>query len=411
MTKVLVIGAAGRVGWPFCGYASACGYEVLAYDRDPMAFNRARDYVEQNANPGKFDCSHDPETYRRWITEAEVIVIMVGTPVDAEGNPRTDGLEAIRKDIAKAHIEWHEKNPYVSKEQLVILRSTVSPGTTNVFEDKLWNDLYSTKVEALVVFAPERIAQGYTYTEMPRLPQLIGASDDYNFKKAEDFFSRLSPSSIRLTTKQAELGKLMTNMYRYVNFALANEFMMISHHHNQDYESIRTAVNYEYPRMNLEKAGPNSGGPCLFKDGTFLISHLPYTDLIRSSFAINEGMPGWIFERFIRTDTDDIVVGILGMTFKGDNDDTRYSLSFKLKKILKMNGIDTICFDPYLEEYKNPELLKVCDVVVVMTPHSCFNQEFFESNIKPGAKVIDIWKKFPESCNDWLNGIYNTQEG
>lgn len=397
--KVLVIGAGGRVGWPFCGYAAMKGFEVFAYDRDPEAFNRARYYEEENESPGEFLCTSDRGTYMKWMAEVDVIVIMIGTPVDAEGNPRVDGLTAIRNDIEECFLR-------TPRHALIVLRSTVSPGLTDIFRSELLNRLYINELPPSVVFAPERIAQGKTYVEMPKLPQLIGADTDEEFSLAEGFFSRLSPCSIRLTTKEAELGKLMTNMYRYVNFALANEFFMISERHNADYEKIRSSVNLDYPRMNLEKAGPNSAGPCLFKDGTFLVSHIPHTELIRSSFAINEGMPAWIYWELIEPlKFDKPKVAILGMTFKANNDDTRYSLSFKMKKILEMQGIDTVCYDPYLEEYSDTTRLYDCDVAIVMTPHDAFTHEFY-MKLRPGSLVIDIWKKFPMSKDEMcVNGI------
>jgi UDP-N-acetyl-D-mannosaminuronic acid dehydrogenase len=407
--KILVIGAGGRVGYPFAGYCQWKGYDTYGYDLNEKAYEIAEAFVEADRPP--FDERLfelvTSSGYQKILVDADVIVVMVGTPVDAEGNPRLDGIN----NLFDHHIipALRER----TKDLLIILRSTVAPGTTELILEKIDTYSASWKPDVHLVFAPERIAQGKTFIEMPMLPQIIGAIDQEAFDLAEEFFSKLSPSCIRLTIRQAELGKLMTNMYRYVNFALANQFMMIADHYGQDFESIRTAINHEYPRMNLEKAGPNAAGPCLFKDGQFLVDHIPYSDIIKTAFSVNEGMPAWIYDTHIKPFNYHMgaSVGILGMTFKGNNDDTRYSLSYKLKKLLQRKGINTVCYDPYLPECNDPTTLHRCNIVVMMTPHDIFTQEFMEKYIQPGVLVIDIWKKFPESQNDWLNGVFWTSEG
>lgn len=403
--RVLVIGAAGRVGYPFCGYAAKQGYEVWGYDINPQQWKKAEEYIEEDIPPlhlRQFLQSSNRPTYENWISQADTIVIMIGTPVDAEGNPRTDGINKIREDLA-----LNLKNR--TRDVLIVLRSTVSPGTTDVFRDTLNKKLIGSSCKAHVVFAPERIAQGKTYIEMPKLHQLIGYKTEEEARLAVDFFKDICPSWATINTRAAELGKLFTNMYRYVNFALANEFMMIAHTHGVDYEIVRQSVNYKYPRMNLERAGPNSAGPCLFKDGTFLVDHIPYTDLIRSSFAINEGMPAWIYWNFIAEITP-TRVAILGMSFKGNNDDARYSLSFKMKKILDRQNIEAVCYDPLIPEFRNTlDLVKTCDVVIVMTPHDAFDTGFFRDHVRSEALVIDVWKHF-ERSGSYLNGVFLNYE-
>jgi UDP-N-acetyl-D-mannosaminuronic acid dehydrogenase len=406
MDSVLVIGAAGRVGYPFMQHAAAEGFDVYGYDLSLENFERAKTYIEEKAPPNvTYQVSTSRETYFKWLASCDVVVIMVGTPVDAENNPRTDNLDKVREDITEVL-----KSGKRSKDILIVLRSTVSPGTTEIFYDKLTEDAWvGFNHDITVVFAPERIAQGHTHTEMPKLPQIIGSNTHEDYLVAESFFMNLCPECIELTIVQAELGKLFTNMYRYVNFALANEFFTIAHQYGEDYDQIRAAINKDYPRMNLEKAGPNSAGPCLFKDGQFLVAHNPYVDLIKSAFSVNEGMPGWIYWNHIAPHYSHYMgedrVCILGMTFKADNDDTRHSLSYKLKKILKAKGVDYRCYDPYVEGFDDPQVIQECNIIVVMTPHSVFDDEFLRRNIVYPVKIIDIWQKFPESKKH-LNGIY-----
>ena len=158
--------------------------------------------------------------------------------------------------------------------------------------------------------------------------------------------------------------------------------------------------------MDLPAAGP-AAGPCLFKDGQFLVSHIPYTDLIRTSFTINEGFTNWIVDIIeeITYVSQARRVGILGMAFKANNDDTRYSLSFKLKKILEAKGFEIVEYDPLVNSGSLPHKIPQCEVVVVMAPHDVFDGEFYSSFINVGTVIIDIWRHFPESKLH-KNGVY-----
>ena len=137
----------------------------------------------------------------------------------------------------------------------------------------------------------------------------------------------------QLTPREAEIGKLMTNMYRYVTFAFANQMWMISEKHGVNIDKVIDACNFDYPRMDVPHPGPNVGGPCLFKDGKFLLSDIPFGDLINTSFLINEGMPDYVFNRIKDINPYIEKVLIMGATFKKGCDDTRNSLSFKMRKI------------------------------------------------------------------------------
>lgn len=402
--KVLVIGAGGRVGYPFAKYCAWKGFETYGYDRNPQSFEIAKTYQEENVPNVEFHKLTEGMAYRSLLTYCDIVVIMIGTPIDGEGNPRCDGLFAIRDEIVDS-LQYRKKDAPL----LIVLRSTVSPGITSQFREHIQNALNAYHPEIFVAFCPERIAQGHTFTELASIPQIIGCLEMDEFLTAAEFFCALGCECIRMKDVEAELGKLMTNMYRYVNFALANEFAMIADHHGADYEHIRKSINKDYPRMDLAKAGPNSAGPCLFKDGQFLVSHIPYNELIRSAFAINEGMPEWIVSKIEAYQNDRLVpfkqVGIMGMSFKANNDDTRYSLSFKLKKILERKGYRVVCSDPYIKEYAENDLYG-CDVVVVMTPHSYFDKLSYRASIASGTLVIDLWRHFEASKHNGLNGVF-----
>jgi UDP-N-acetyl-D-mannosaminuronic acid dehydrogenase len=282
---------------------------------------------------------------------------------------------------------------------LIVLRSTVSPGTTEVLRKHIsknhgWNE----GGDYHLVFCPERVVQGKSMVETSKLPQLIGAFNHHSFGVAKNFFSTFIKNEIfYLTPREAEVGKLMTNMYRYVTFAFANEFWMIGEKHGINIDKVIDACNYDYPRMSVPHPGPNVGGPCLFKDGKFLLSDIPFGDLINTSFLINEGMPDYIFNRIREINPKIDKVLILGATFKKDCDDTRNSLSFKMRKVCKKHGVESWMWDPYVKNDIEYPSTHAYDAVIVMTPHTGLNKSWSLDIFREDCIMADIWKVYPES--------------
>jgi UDP-N-acetyl-D-mannosaminuronic acid dehydrogenase len=198
-------------------------------------------------------------------------------------------------------------------------------------------------------------------------------------------------------------------MYRYVTFALANEFWMIGEKQGVDMHHVIEAANFGYERNAIPLPGPNVGGPCLFKDGRFLLSDIPFADLIQTSFHINEGMPDYIFNRIKEMNRNIKTVLILGAAFKKDCDDTRNSLSFKMKKVCKKNGAAAYIWDPFVrtsdQDIKRFDTATEYDAVIVMTPHSGMDASWPLSKFRKDCVVADIWKMYPESKLS-KSGIY-----
>jgi UDP-N-acetyl-D-mannosaminuronic acid dehydrogenase len=252
------------------------------------------------------------------------------------------------------------------------------------------------------------VLQGHVIEELKNLPQIIGAFDDRSYERAVEFFDYyVQNECIRLMPVEAELGKLITNMARYLNFAFANEVHLIADLWGANANRVIDAINRDYPRLRIPRPGPNVGGPCLYKDGYFLLERIPFPELISAAFKINEGMTAQIamkIERMPRVQK----VGILGMTFKADNDDLRNSLSFKLKKQLDNGIYDVACIDPYHREYQDTARLKGADCIVLMTPHSCFAdlEAVSEWIGNPACQVIDIWGFWSDMRYESNNGVF-----
>lgn len=405
--KVAVIGAGGHVGLPFSLVCAKAGHKVYGIDRNeelidyiecgnmPFIEHGGEELLNEHLKKGNVEFSVNPS----YIKECDVVAIMLGTPVDHENNPRLDDLFNF-VDFTLV--------PFMKKGVLILLRSTVAPGTTELVRDRIKRK--TGWVEGLdyhLVFCPERVLQTKSIEETETLPQIIGAFSTVSYAIARDFNKTYNNNDqLYLTPREAEIGKLMTNMYRYVTFALANEFWMIGEKQGVNIEKVTKAINYNYKRMDLPLPGPNVGGPCLFKDGRFLLSDIPFGDLIQTSFLINEGMPDYIFNRIRVLQPEVKKVLILGAAFKANCDDTRNSLAFKMKKVCIKNGAEVDMIDPLSDkELPLPKFSSSdYDAIILMTPHDVFritNLNLYRKD----CVMADVWKFF-DASKDTQSGIY-----
>jgi len=389
---VSVVGGAGHVGLPLCLVLANLGYYVYGIDINeacnriimegklPFIEEEGEQYLKTALENEKLFMTSDDSK----IEESDIVIIVIGTPIDDNLNPSISMLTQMVKESSR----------YFKKGQLLILRSTVSPGTTELIRRLVEkNTSYLVGEDIFLAYAPERVAEGKAIKELQVFPQLIGTFDDKSYQLAEEFFSSFfQDKCFRMTPIEAELGKLITNMARYVNFALANEFYLIAESFGANIHRVIDACNYHYPRLNLPVPGPNVGGPCLYKDGWFLLERIPFSEMISTAFRINEGMPMQIASKLGQFPQIKKVT-ILGMTFKAGSDDIRNSLSFKLKKQLERNDYELVLVDPFLEDYRDMERIKGSNAVVLMTPHGEFGD--FESIMNLVASdeclYVDIW--------------------
>jgi UDP-N-acetyl-D-mannosaminuronic acid dehydrogenase len=322
---------------------------------------------------GRLELSNRPEIVERTC----VVVMVIGTPIDEFMNPSTRVFERVVDELG----------PRFRPHALVVLRSTVYPGTTTFVKHRLQQQ----GVEVEVAFCPERIAEGYALEEIRTLPQIIGADDDAAFDGACTLFKKLEVEIIRTTSEEAELAKLLTNTWRYMKFAIANQFFQIVHRAGQDHSRVLHAIRHNYPRA-ADLPGPGfAAGPCLLKDVMQLAAFTPDNfPMGHSAMLINEGLPGYVIGMLDhRRPLKGRTVGILGMAFKGESDDTRSSLSYKLKKLAGFRGARVLCHDPYVSDpnlHSLETVLSESDVLIIAAPHKIYRQLALNDR-----DVIDIW--------------------
>ncbi len=308
--------------------------------------------------------------------------MVVGTPVDEHSNPDPKFVLLAIEGLLE----------HLRDGQHLVLRSTVYPGVTAMVERLLVAANRSIDVS----FCPERIAEGQAIEELRTLPQIVSARSDRAVRRAHEFFATIAPSIVHLEVEEAELAKLFVNTWRYIKFAAANQLFMIANDFGLDFGRIRAALKQDYPRV-ADMPGPGlAAGPCLLKDTMQLaaFNNNNFT-LGHASMMINEGLPMYMVARLEREyDLQSMTVGILGMAFKAESDDTRSSLSYKLKRLLRFRAKRVLCTDPYahtdVDLWSLSDVLAESDLLVIATPHHEY------ADIEAKVPVIDIWNLLGE---------------
>ncbi len=382
--KIVIVGGVGHVGLPFGLVLADCGHQVTALDRDeikvdsvnvgemPFMERGAQELLARVLSTQKFSATTDPSC----LVEAECVVVVIGTPVDEYLNPDPGAVIRVLSDFS----------PFFNSGQLVILRSTVFPGVTRKVEG--WFDEHHQDV--VVACCPERIAEGFALEEITELPQLVGTRSVEVSNRAVELFDSIGVSSIRVEPEEAELAKLFTNSWRYIKFAAANQFWMMANDFNVDFERVRVAITTDYPRAADMPGAGFAAGPCLFKDTMQLSAFTGNTFALgNAAVMVNEGLPLYLIERLEdRFELAEMTVGVLGMAFKGDTDDNRSSLSYKLRKLLLFRAKEVLCSDPYVTDHRlvaEDRVLGESDLVIVAAPHQAYRSLICDQ------PLIDIW--------------------
>lgn len=382
---VVVVGGCGHVGLPLAIALASRGLDVAIQDIDaravalvlsgelPFMENGAQEVLQKALADGKLTATTDQDV----IARSEAVVVVIGTPVDEHLNPDP---HAVTKALRESLDSFRDG-------QLVVLRSTVYPGVTRTIE-RLFT---GAGLDLDVAFCPERIAEGRAMEELFSLPQIVSGRTQEARDRAAKLFGALTPSIVELEPEEAELAKLFTNNWRYIKFAAANQFYVMANDHGLDYDRIRKALAHDYPRAADMPGAGFAAGPCLFKDTMQLAA---FTDnsyvLGHSAMLVNEGLPLYLVTRMEQAhDLADLRVGILGMAFKGESDDIRSSLSYKLKRILEFRSREVFCADPYVtvDDTLLPveEVIERSDVLVIGAPHKVY------ADVVTDKPVVDVW--------------------
>lgn len=381
-----VVGGAGHVGVPLVLSFAAKGLTVNVNDlnleslaalkngRLPFMEHGAQELLTGALRDKKLIFTSKPSE----VSNSGPVIVTIGTPVD-------DFLNSQRHVIQQC---LDALLPYLSDDQLLVLRSTIYPGTTDWISDYL--ALNGRKMK--VAFCPERIVQGYGVDELAQMPQIVSGSTPEAAEEAAALFRIIAPEIVTLDPIEAEFAKLFGNAYRYIEFAITNQFYLIARSAGLDYHRILRTMKHNYPRARNIPTPGYAAGPCLMKDSMQLAAFASdELTLANAAMLINESLPLHIIADLRRRyDLKKMTVGLLGMAFKSESDDVRASLSYKFKKMLNAHAHEVLTTDPFVTS--DPDLLPFdeviarSDVLILCTPHNCYKT----ADLK-GKPVVDVW--------------------
>jgi UDP-N-acetyl-D-mannosaminuronic acid dehydrogenase len=256
------------------------------------------------------------------ISTSGPVIVTIGTPVDEFLNPEREVIQNCIDALL----------PHLRDGQLLVLRSTLYPGTTDWINDYLVRKGRNLKV----AFCPERIVQGRGIEELAKMPQIVSGTSAEATEEAAALFRIIAPEIVVLDPIEAEFAKLFGNAYRYIEFAVTNQFYLIAKSAGLDYKRILQAMKHNYPRARSIPTPGYAAGPCLMKDTMQLTAFARNEfSLGNAAMLVNEGLPLHVVDDLRRRyDLGKMTIGLLGMAFKAEVDDIRASLSYKFKKVL-----------------------------------------------------------------------------
>ena len=385
--KISIVGGGGRAGLPLALSLAEVGHRIIIVDKDEDKVSkinmRIMPFYEKDADQAlrKYSLEElSAEVGNEKILGSDICILIIGTPVNSDGSPSTNELLSVVSELIT----------YLHSTKLLMLRSTVYPGITQ----EISSLLSSSGLKTLVSFCPERMAEGVALDEIKVLPQIIGASEEKAYLLSEEVFKKVTPKLIRTSVKEAEIGKLFSNTYRYFKFAIANEFFRICVDQEINWQNVWYSIKEDYPRAKDLPLPGFAAGPCLVKDTMQLDFFTKNTfDLGKISIKTNEEMPDYIINLLKKKyDLKNMTVGILGMTFKAGIDDFRSSLSFRLKNGLLKVSKKVLCSDEMLQKdgfVSSEELISASDLVIIATPHLSY------ARLKINIPLVDIWRINP----------------
>ena len=381
--KISIIGGAGHVGYPLGLIFSSKGFQVTLIDKDKKNSKKINSGISPFLEEGsesllkkmlKKKCILATSDLQK--VKGKFIIICIGTPIDNTLNPELKNFLNFFKHLKK----------YLKKDHQIIIRSSVYPGICEkvyeIIKDKNKN----------LSYCPERIVQGKSIKELPNISQLVSGKNNKSIQESANLFKKICKKIIRVKIIEAELIKLFSNAYRYIQFAISNQFYMICKNQKLDFFRIREIMKDGYKRNAHIPMSGFTAGPCLLKDTMQLSSFYNKNfSLGHAAMNVNESMPKFIYDDLRKKyNLKGKKIGLLGLTFKGDCDDTRDSLAIKLLKFLQKKKLKVLYSDEFLKlkgSIKKEELIRKSDIIIISTPHSAYKKVKI-----PNKKIlIDIW--------------------
>ena len=381
---VSVIGGAGHIGAPLGIALSLKGYKVLLIDKNKKNIKKINNgkmpFMEKGCEKLLkkmiFKKRIFGTTKLSVVKQTKYIIVCINTPINNKLNPSLKSFIGFFNDLKK----------HLKKNHIIIIRSSVYPGVLNKVYKIIKNSCSNLS------YCPERIAQGESIIELPKISQIVSGKNKKAILESGKIFNKISKKIIYTGIEEAEFIKLFSNAYRYINFSISNQFYMMCKNKGLNFSRIRKLMMDSYERnKDMPKAG-FTAGPCLLKDTMQLSSYYKHQfPLLHSAKSINENLPKFIIKKLSeKYNLKRKTVGILGLSFKAENDDIRDSLSIKLLQHLRSKKIKTLQSDEYYNDLKNiskNDLIKRSDIIIIATPHKAYKK----IKVNKKKEIVDIW--------------------
>lgn len=380
MKEQLCVLGLGYIGLPTASMFAVSGHSVVGVDVNPRVVATLNSgqlhvdepdlhtLVEAALKSGNLAIAAEPRP-------ADVFIIAVSTPLGANQCADLSQVTSAARAVA----------PHLRPGNLVVLESTVPPGTTR---DMLVPILEQSGLVAgrdfHVAHCPERVLPGAILLELVHNERTVGGLTPRCAELAARVYRSFLKAEMHLTDcTTAEMVKVMENTYRDVNIALANEFALIAEEIGVDvWEAIRLANRH--PRVNVLRPGPGVGGHCIAVDPWFLVEAAPdRAALIQTGRRVNDAMPRHVLD-LLRAEVrpEDGPVAFFGITYKGNTDDTRESPALEVLRQALGQGYDVRVFDPHVKSlFRFEDLLQPLEAavqgaraIVVLADHAEFRQ-------------------------------------
>ena len=396
--KIGIIGI-GYIGTIITAVLASRGYEIVGIDsseENVKNLRKGKTHVYENGLGelfGKYSKNTLFSDDYSLLKNCDVILVTVGTPLTDRFDADLSGLVDVADNLGK----------FISDDTLVCIKSTVTPGATQKFAQHL--EERSGKragIDYFLAFSPERIAEGRAISEFREFPIVVGADDSESLERISNFWrSALGVEVIKINSYMgAEITKLASNLWIDLNIALANNVALVCFENNIDVDEVISAAN-SLPKgsskVNILNSSIGVGGSCLTKDPIFFANLLDEfgqdSTLIRSARKVNDAMPRIYLQKVLnwieRNDVPDPKISLIGLAFKSDTNDLRYSPMIEIYQRLR-NQFSIMLNDPHVTEdsfgkavnetvkFKSfSECISNSDIVIV----GCAHKEYTESEI------------------------------
>ena len=383
--NISIIGGAGHVGFPLALAFANKNFNVNLIDLNTKNLNKirngevpfyeigAKNILKKSLQKNKIFFSKDLKSLKK----SKYIIVCIGTPINSKLSPQTKKFFYFFSGLLKN----------INKEQIIIIRSSVYPGIIEKISKKYKN------INNNISYCPERIVQSKALVELPNLPQIVSGTSNKAINESVKLFKKITKKIIISSIKEAELVKLYSNANRYINFAIANQLYLMCEQQNVDFQNVRKLMMQGYQRnINLPSAG-FSAGPCLLKDTMQLRTFYKGNfELGMAAMKINQNNLIELIINKIKNIKNyrKITIGLMGVAFKAETDDTRDSLAIQILNKLNKMKLKIIYTDEYYIDkkiYKLDSFIKKSDLIIIGAPHKKYKKIKFPKN----KKYIDVW--------------------